>query len=134
MGIHIESLHDSDIDALLDRHVFQREQWCNGYSNRDGACIQCGAVDDWPAFRRSTQHPRRVPVYHVEDIIEAMTARSQRALFARLVLVAIGRRNEAILQLSRRVVAIAALQSVGIIGPDGSVAGRQSEEVEAIHA
>jgi hypothetical protein len=73
--MHIDSLHDADINEMVDRHLFGGDPWCYGSAQRDvlggvvsvARCQRCGQVDI-----EVGRHPRLVPRYSVEQIIAAM--------------------------------------------------------------
>lgn len=131
---HVRQLHDSDINALLDRYVFLHDPWCAGYSDIDAdgvyRCQQCGSREQ-PCD--GSAHRRHVPQYSIEQITAAMAMQSQamQLCFAQLVAEAaapvgelhgsIGELRSILFALSPRLVATAALKAMCIINMSGDL-------------
>jgi len=139
---HIDDLPDSDIDTLLDLHLFEHDAWCcnDCLITRDGAiaaCTICGYFEELrmagPHFNPSTPHPRRVPRYTEKDkvwkVVEKIkTCDVQTKIRFELALQRLYHCN--VLSLTPRMIGVAALQAVGVIDDSGFIIAKSSDEVQ----
>lgn len=122
---HISEMENADIMALLDRHLFGHDVWCNGKSafdkkSRFFLCQECKQIDELADFvGGQAKHPRRIPDYSERQILAAMSMQ-RRAIRLRFL--------EAYMRLqlpvSPRVIAVDALRALGIIDGLGFLVDR----------
>ena len=130
--VNVAALHDTQLDALLDRYVFHMDPWCEG-SIWVGRCTLCGAVLT-PTMAQhyfgNSGHHRQVPRYtenkdrarSIYDVI-ARLGKTTRSCFT-LALCCYrpplaNMQDWLIFDPTPRQIAVAALQSVEIIDRQG---------------
>jgi hypothetical protein len=130
---HVADLHDSDLDLLIDKNLFDFGAWCSGTTIGTPAviaCLACGyyeEVDPGCTLDPVAPHIRRVPRYTKDmgmawKVVEKVRERGgQVAVLFELRLGALihGR----VLSLDARMVAVAALQAIGCIDLAGYIVG-----------
>lgn len=137
---NVDELHDTDLDTLIDLHLFDCDAWCHEHclvtpDNAVAACLACGYTEELrcagPHFDISAPHPRRVPRYTANmsaawKIVEKikMCSVSVRVLFE----IRVGNQcSSRISKLTPRMVAVAALQAIGVVDYKGFMIIRGGE-------
>ncbi|GHO99518.1 hypothetical protein KSF_095660 [Reticulibacter mediterranei] len=140
VAANVDDLHDTDLDVLIDLHLFGFDEWCREHCiiTPDGAlagCISCGYVEELrqagPHFDINAPHPRHVPRYTADmsmawKIVTKIRADSvsTKVLFeVRLARLCASR----ISTLTPRMIAVAALQAIGVVDYDGFIAQASNE-------
>jgi hypothetical protein len=137
---HTNDLPDSDIDTLLDLHLFGFDAWCyeRCLVTPDGAvaaCLACHYTEELrragPHFNVADPHPRNVPRYTERGqawrvIEQVKKLKAQEKIRFELALQRLYHCN--ILNLTPRMIGIAALQAVGIIDDSGYVIPQAGNE------
>jgi hypothetical protein len=142
---HIDDLPNSDIDTLLDLHLFGFDAWCHEHClvTRGGAiaaCIACGYFEELRMagahFDPSAAHPRNVPRYTEKDkvwrVIEKIKEVCNVQTKIRFELMLQAQYHCNILSLTSRMIGVAALQAIGTIDDSGYIVVEE-EDSEAQH-
>ncbi len=152
---HIDTLEDADINTLIAMRVFGHSQWCFGrFAPRahsfENYCQECGAMSESSLAELlfadlATSHPRLIPTYSIENILELMKCqdRSTQACFVLYVRVAINADSSSIRaphgewlrllnMMTPRLLGIAALQALEVIDEAGFVKTGQDREGGAL--
>ena len=122
---HISDMENADIMALLDRHLFRHDVWCNGKSAFNAKanaylCKECAQIDELADFvGGQAKHPRRIPDYSERQILAAMSMQ-RRAIRLRFLEFYM----RLVLPVSPRVIAVEALRALGIIDGLGFLVDR----------
>jgi len=138
----VSALSDTEINALLDAHLFGHSPLCLGHSADDGTgvwrCQWCQAIDDRAVasriFDMAFGHYRESPHYTIAEIVVELQRYDwstwivyEKALYAQILgESAQGYRRtphaaftQVVLHLSDRCVGVAALTALGIIDEQG---------------
>jgi hypothetical protein len=133
---HVADLHDADLDLLIDKNLFGFGAWCQGLTIGTPAviaCVVCGYYEECPPGTMSTLDPavphiRSVPRYTAPDmgmawkVMEKIRERGgQVAILFELRLGTL--MHGRVLSLDARMVAVAALQSIGCVDLAGYIIG-----------
>lgn len=140
--VNVKDLEDTDVDALVDLHVFDNDAWCDGRvafrydpSASMWQCTQCGATEDHAKSALvMDRHVRLVPRYTGDmgltwRIVENIKARSAqtRARFLFYLRVLTESNVTAIFDAKPRDYSVAALQTLKIVDKDGFIINKGAE-------
>lgn len=130
---HIDDLPDSDIDTLLDLHLFGFDAWCHERClvTPDGAvaaCLACHYTEELrragPHFNVADPHPRSVPRYtergqawRIIERLKTYDGRTQIRFECMLQM----HYHCRLLSLTPRMIGIAALQAINVVDDSGYV-------------
>lgn len=142
--VNVADLEDTDIDGLVDLHIFGFDGWCEGRidftyspSASPWQCSQCEATEDYArAALLIERHVRRIPCYtanmalawRIVDVIKGRS-KSVRARFVLSLRVLVKDSGvTAIFATTPRTICIAALQALGIVDRDGYIVNQGGAE------